>query len=467
MCRHTGCWITLEVRAEQDDSENAWVVMSGRVTADRNGVMCMMIGGVLEVVPAPGYQFRNPVVTESGQRSRSQSPEQGEGHTGFEAVLQAAADERLTLRNEARGIAAEAAEQRGMLRDEAAARELQAQEHRDRMRQENFEANAEARQQRGQLRDEALEQASEAAAQRSLMRSEHSEASMAAANDRAALRSEAQRLAETARQERCAMRDESILREQRAESQRKAMADEQRLLLQGMQEIMVSIRAMRSSPAPARPLSVPPPMPVLHAAPMVAPTAPRPKSPSSDLVEEMRKSRGCVEEAHTSDIEGAGCLAGLPVVYRWRSDDTQAPEIRAAIRSLAAMVTNITRDGVESFAAGLRQRLELAGQTATLEQAASMQLLAGSALVVAMAEFAVGMTPTTGRKAVEHLQFARVTPAPSSKGEAAHWRGGATIPSLPLPSRATRAQAVARDPQPRRVPPSRGPFDPRNAKPVQ
>ena len=160
----------------------------------------------------------------------------------------------------------------------------------------------------------------------------------------------------------------------------------------------------------------------------------------------MRRQRGCLENAKNYDIAPA-IFAQAPVDYRWRSDDEAAPQLRQALRKLAAHLTNIGRIGCDAFAAELRTRMEFHNLTAHIVELGLLQLMSGTRLEIALAELAVSISSPEGRRERDLLVFARAAPAPTTGAEAEHWRGGAHIPSEPVATKFPHTAARATQPR--------------------
>jgi len=196
------------------------------------------------------------------------------------------------------------------------------------------------------------------------------------------------------------------------------------------------------------------PAPFLAPAPSLAPvpfpnvfdTSAAQNASIADLTAEMRRQRGCLETAATSDISPE-VFKQSPVSYQWRSDDESAPQLRVALRKLAAYFATIARIGTQSFAAELRGRMEIKNTTAHIVELGLIQMLPNAQLQVALGELAVSISSPEGKHERELLVLARATPPPTSKHEAEHWRSGAQIPTEPVASKLSPSTARATQPR--------------------
>ena len=296
-------------------------------------------------------------------------------------------------------------------------------------------------------------EASNAKAQREMLLEESRRAQSEAHQERGVLRAEiAKNAADNAAQQ------------QQLRSELSSIYASQGTLSQSMSEIRAMMGDIAAAVGTLK--SISPAAPSVDAAPFFAPApflAPAPSlAPApfpnvfdtsaaqnasiADLTAEMRRQRGCLETAATSDISPE-VFKQSPVSYQWRSDDESAPQLRVALRKLAAYFATIARIGTQSFAAELRGRMEIKNTTAHIVELGLIQMLPNAQLQVALGELAVSISSPEGKHERELLVLARATPPPTSKHEAEHWRSGAQIPTEPVASKLSPSTARATQPR--------------------
>ena len=431
---HVGCLVFLQAR-----SGATWADFPGQVCVDDDGA-CFVLGDAGGTFyPANADAFHEPILVEqrpapqntSGSRAPSSAASPPPRTPDAEARAEA---HRTHMQQEAAAANRVAEHQRTVMLDTAAAAAAAATDER-RVAQQRADAAAAAGAHERQLLSTQAAGHAAAAADERRQQQQRTDQHAAAATANLA----------SAAAERRTMHDANVDAHRAASTERSHLARQvanieaqNANMTNDMADLRRMLASLVSAVSPSPGLSPIAPAQPAHTAHHHT-TAINDTS-LADLTAEMRRQRGCVEDAASSDIF-PDVFAALSVRYRWRSDDDAAPTIRQALRKLAGHLRNIARIGPDAFAAEIRSRLELQNLNAHVVEVGLLQLLPHDKLCVALAELALSIWTPDGRRERDLLIIARAAPPPTSKQEADHWRRGAQVPTEPVHTRIPQARA--------------------------